>query len=601
MGFELFTYVIFALVAACMGFLPGYVIARSLTKLKDEELAMASFATSVFLIAMSEFAAYLLNADAGLFNIVAILAVIVVGGAYLFFSGKTTLAIRPHPVYAVVLLAFVAVLFLQTSVPAYTGAYWYGDWWMHYELGSFYANHDPLDTTWFPQHYTPTSRTPLFDIAGGFFLTLFSRDFWAFQISASMVSAAFLLPLFLMTRRLFSERAAWLALLLAMLSPMVLTNEMYTWPKCLLTFFVLATIYYYLELREQISERRISGNALAAVAFYAALAYMTHQTALFYLATIALDALILYALSIRKQGLGIRVRLGQLGLALLLFLLVIAPWHLWAFSTYGVQKTLSSSPAINDAFTSKDWLYDHGMNALASVLPVFQHEWYTRWFSTPQDFIKAVTCPNFECKAALYSVTIRYWFDTIPGGLTLSVTFALLGMLAYRIWKGGLGLHYTTNTFLALIPIVALLLGGVTAPMLDTKGWGSPFFLPAVALLIGVAGAGLAALGKWALALVLTGSAIEFILVKVSHLYLVAANVLEKFEGWNVSLKADNNLKLAYDFLGGQRLLLILFAIVVYAYVLQLLIARGRFPNAGRRAPRRRPSRRAVRTRRTPR
>ena len=94
------------------------------------------------------------------------------------------------------------------------------------------------------------------------------------------------------------------------------------------------------------------------------------------------------------------------------------------------------------------------LSALATVAPVFQNEWYGKWFATPDDFFKTVQCPDFACKAALYSVTIRFWFDTIPGGLTLSVFFTLICLFIYRIYKRGISLHYTTNAFLAFLLIV---------------------------------------------------------------------------------------------------------------------------------------------------
>jgi len=568
---EIIQYLVLALISAGACFVPGYVIARGFTRLKDEELVLASLAAGIFLLGMSEFFAYLLNVSQPLFNAFAFVIVSALGLVFLYLTGKAKVAIEPRPIYLAVFSVFVLVLALQSIVPVYTGAYWFGDWWMHYDVGRLYVDHAPTSKTWFPQNYTPTSRTPLFDLAGAFFVALYSGGFWVFQISSSFLLTIFLLPLFMLTRKLFSERAAWLAIILTLFSPMVLTNEMYTWPKLLLAFFVLSMLYFYLDLRTQIRDRHLSGHALPAVAFFAALAYLTHQTSLFYILAVFLDALILLALSFKRLGFELRFQPKYALIALLLFFAVLAPWHAWAFSTYGVEKTLKSSPAISDAFTSKDWATDHELSALASVAPVFQHEWYTKWFATPDDFFKTVQCPGFPCKAALYSVTIRFWFDTVPGGLTLSVFFALICLLAYRICTRGISLHYTTNAFLAFLLVVVFLLATVTMPMLDTKGWGSPMYLPAMMIIIGIAGAGLASLGRYALLLVLGGALAEFITIKVSHLYVLATGQLAAFETWNTALVTDNHLIMAYDYLGGWRLLLALGAIILFAYLLLFL------------------------------
>jgi len=475
---------------------------------------------------------------------------------------KASLGFEMRAAHIACVMLFAVILFLQAVVPIYAGAYWCNDWWMHYDIGRFYLDHAPLGTMWFGL-YSATARTPLFDLAGAFFVS-FANQFWSFQIVTAFFGSLFVIPLFLLAKKLYSERAGWIAVGIALLSPMLMTNEMYTWPKMLLAFFVLCAVYYYVDVRRAIKDGKF-GNSIALLGFFAGLAYMTHQTALFYLAPIALDAVAVWLLTKRSfAGIPWRNLIVSIGL----FALVVVPWHMWAVSTYGVERVISSSPAISDAATQTSWIGDRILNGLATISPVFQLSWYPKWFSSLQGAWTIATCPGFACKAALYSTTIRFWFDTILGGITLSVSIAAFLTLFFGLGSRKIKFEYSENAFLAMLLIVAFLLGIATAPMIDTKGWGSPLFVPLVALLAVVVSQLLARMSARLLAVVLSGALIEFLLVKASHIYLLATGAMGAAETWNNALKLDNHLVFASDLIGDWRWVLGALAIVVFACLL---------------------------------
>ncbi len=597
-------YILEALCVLVLGFLPGYLLLRLVTRQDGWELLMNSAAFSILFAAFSEFAAYLLNINATWFNLATTLLLIF---GCLALMRRRKIAIKvPRGLLLIFSLAFLAIVSAQALIPFYSGAYWYGDWWLHYGLSLFYLNHGPLDSTWFPQHYAVTSRTPIFNLAGAYFMSLFGSAFWNFQIPASFMNIAFLLPLALLAMRLGGNRkeAAYAALFLAVFSSALFTNAYYTWSKLLISLFLLAAIYYYLELRKQLLESRMKWQTGAFFGIYSAAAFLTHQTALFFLIPIGLDFLIVSAASLWKSRSKFPARgWGAIGIALLAGLLIVAPWFAWAFSTYGVDKTLHSSPAsLSDVKWTYEFLHDRAVNGEATLLPLFQYNWYSLWFAhaSPLELLK---CKDINCYGAFYSVTLRFWLDTFPGALTLTGTIAAIIVLFGAIWKRGFSLLRIEGDeflFLLLLPL-SFILGTLSTTMyIDEKGW-MPLFLP---LLLIIQCFLARAATRWSLlpkALFFGGVLIEFLAVNGSHTYLLFTEQLTKYETYNLPLKADNHLVFAFDYLGGERLLFAFLAIASLAAILAITLREALRPYTGATASHPAPGRRLSRKARTPR
>ncbi|MDD5317933.1 MAG: hypothetical protein PHF51_04370 [Candidatus ainarchaeum sp.] len=571
---EAAVYIAKASLVLLLGFAPGYLLAKCATRREGWELAANSVAFSLLFAAFSEFLAYLLNADAFFFNF----SLTVLASALLFACARLKgIALGPGPrppaLPAFFALAFLAVVCVQALIPFYSGAYWYGDWWMHYDIARFYLDHAPLSKTWFPEHYTPTSRTPLFNLAGAYFMSLSGTEFWSFQIAASFMNAAFILPLALLAKRFgFSKySSAALAVLLAVLNASVLTNECYTWSKLVISLFLLSAIYYYLDFRKQLLAGRMEASTAALLGIHAAGAYLSHQTALYYLIPVALDFAILSALLFARD----RKKFASAGwkaagIAAVAGLALLAPWHAWAFENYGVSETLSSSPALKAGITSQGFLEDRARNAVATLYPVFQQEWFGKWFpnSTPLDLLRCAQSGwQFDCYGFAYSVTLRFWLDVLPGALTLTGCAALaaiaIGSVLSGTWKKIADPEEPEFLFLLMLPI-SFVFGCLTTMYVDEKGW-MPLFLPTLLILEIVIARSLSGWRRGLRAPVLALIIAEFVLVKGSHVYLLFTEQLTNYEPFNLPLKADNHLVFAFDYLGGSRIVFAALALLVYA------------------------------------
>lgn len=604
---ELIIYLLKAVCVFALGFLPGCLALKAFTKQEGWELLLNSIAFSILFAAFSEFAAYLLSIDATLFNL----------SATILFLAACLIALRlkkpqfspPPSLLIAFALAFLAIVSVQALIPFYSGAYWYGDWWLHYDISLFYLDHGPLDKTWFPDQYSVTARTPLFSLASGFFMSLLGREFWSFQVIASFLNTAFLIPLALLANRLGlgKKAAAALALALAIFSPAIMTSEVYTWPKLCAAFFILSALWYYLALRRQLQGAKMDPRTAALFGVHGAAAYMIHPIGILYVLPAAADFAIL-SLGLLLRSRQKFIRAGWLSLAVLLLagLAIAAPWYAWAFHTYGVDETIKSSPSLRNMIVTKSPFEDRLQNAVATLYPLFQQQWYSIWFanSSPLELLK---CKETGCYGAFYSVTLRFWLDTLPGALTLTGTLVLLAAIAGSLYSGSSRNFFRPSEpeflFLLILPIAAVL-GFLTTMYVDEKGWMSILFLPLILILQCFLARSLAGWHPALRVLAFAGIFAEFILVKGSHIYLLFTERLTEYETYNLPLKADNHLVFAFDYLGGGRILFALLALALFAILAAALYWKGvRAPykraTASRPPSGRRPSRKARRIRRT--
>jgi hypothetical protein len=564
---ELLVYAAKAAIVFALGMVPGYLLMARFCRQEGWELALNSAAFSVLFAGASEFAAYLLNADAGLFNFSA--TVLLCAG----LVASMRLERKPFPALPrlawAFALAFAGAIAVQALIPVYAGAYWANDWMMHYDIARFYLDHGPLTSTWTAQADTPTSRTPLFNLAGAFFMSMLGNEFWTFQEASSFLNLAFLLPVALLARRLGYGKysAAAFALALAILNASLLSNAIYTWSKLIISLFLLGAIWYYLGLREGYRKSgKLDRKQAAFFGLYAGAAFMSHQTALYYLIPLALDFAIL---SIRLFTKNRKAFLSADWKAILLLfaagLAVFLPWHLWAFNNYGIEKTLSSSPALKNGFTSQSFLDDRIANAVATLYPVFTLHWYGKWFanSSPLDLLN---CREYSCYSGFYSVTLRFWLDVLPGALTLTGDIALLAVIlgAFRsgTWKNMLSPSRPEFALALMLPI-SFAFGCLTTMYVDEKGW-MPLFLPILLILQIFIARAMCGWGRLARTAVLAGAILEFAVIKGMHVYLLYTDQITKAEGWNTPLKIDNHLVFAFDYLGGWTTLCALAAISIY-------------------------------------
>lgn len=562
----------FLLVAALMpvvALIPGYLLARAFSRREGAELVALSLAASFAILGFSAFVAYLSGTDQSLVNMgiwfvasAIPLAVLVVRGKPLLprLDGDDKLLVAAMAIF------YGALICEQALVPVYGGAYWFGDWWLHYDVARFYLERGPLDMHWFNTYTVPT-RTPLFNLAASFLLSLFGNPFWVFQIAGSMMNCAFIAPAYLLARRLFGGKASLVLLFFVFLSPALSVNAAYTWPKLFSVFFVLLSAYYYLGIRGLLARNeRVSGGGVALCALSAGLAFMAHNTALTYFAAMVLDLALL--LVFFRRGIGWM----NAGKALVLLAFIIAPWYLWIYANYGWTGVVSANVTSSSGFIIKGWWEDKWLNILGTIAPKFQLDWLFIYLGGANyDLGKVAECG--ACMSTLYNALVRYYYDNLAGAMTFTlIVSAAAGLLATGAWRrfsppGIRNLVLSPHFAIALMVIVSFAGAFYATPYLDEKGWVPIIFPIALVLLAYLSAAAAPVFGT----LVLLGAAAEFIAIRWSHLLLLAFGYVGGAVEGNLELKLANSLVFISDYIGEWRVLLLPVAVALQAYFVYLI------------------------------
>ncbi len=152
------------------------------------------------------------------------------------------------------------------------------------------------------------------------------RDFIA---SGYVVATAFwvlvTVPVYLLGREFFGTRAGLMAAALAAALPIFFSTSEYIYTEPLYLFFMLSAAFFAWRM---LTHRRLACAALAGVAL--GFAYLANPLAVYYL--VAFSALAAGALVIDSRR---RPRLAQLGLMLLLFAVVAAPYVIYLHHELG--------------------------------------------------------------------------------------------------------------------------------------------------------------------------------------------------------------------------------------------------------------------------
>lgn len=125
---------------------------------------------------------------------------------------------------------------------------------------------------------------------------------FVYQALMSFLNILSLVAVYLVSKELFSRKAAKISVLLLSTSYFYFLNTFYSWPKFFMAFFVLSGAYLF------IKEKKLS-----AILF--GLALLTHEISIFYLATFLLILLFRKDRSFKK-----------LGIFLVVLFLVYSPW-----------------------------------------------------------------------------------------------------------------------------------------------------------------------------------------------------------------------------------------------------------------------------------
>ncbi|HEX5271409.1 MAG TPA: glycosyltransferase family 39 protein, partial [Gemmataceae bacterium] len=424
----------------------GSAVVARFTRLDREERFAAGFGVGFALAALCAFVAFVLHAPQPYFNLGAVALML----GFTLWCRLTTER-RPEggaapvwPLAALFFLAYLHLVCLQGLLPAYWGSYWYFDWWMHYNEAQIFVGDESVTTTW-ANGYTVASRTPLFNLATAFVMEVGGRDFEVYQLASALTNISFVLSLYLLLRDLFGRRAAWLALPLAPLNLWMLHNAWFTWPKMLAAYYLILALHFYLQsVRQRPADPARAGSYLLCSGAAALLAYLTHQSTLFYALPLAAHA---GFLAWRDRA--FRPRPAELLACALLGVAVGGPWYAWLAGTLGAETILHSTPVTLGDDQAKlrpadvaTWMT---FDLTASVVPVGIGEAFVTG-RPPDEPTPPWSFPVYRADqqwyvgppdpTELYRGLTQIYFSLLTGALTLSLTAFLIGAGLRRLRRG---------------------------------------------------------------------------------------------------------------------------------------------------------------------
>ena len=389
--------------------------------------------------------------------------------------------------------------------PVSGGALRIGDWVAHWFLVLVYLGRPLPDLRVFVNRvgdFGVVSRPPLYNLEGGLLVGPLGDQFWPFQLVGALVGLPIVVVAVLWARNVGGVAAARAIGPHCALSPFLIQNTAYPWPKMAAALFVLLFLYLIraaMLARDPARCRR----AFVLAAACAGLGYLAHQTVVFYVAPT-----LLWLVWRRPRPLFASPAARTLltwGLAGLVGLAIVAPWQLWVVATYGLRATVEANPAwfgADETESLADWLLKGGVAALGTLFPLPALEAVSRG-----------TAPSVD-------QLMRIQLALLTGALGLSGCAVLARAALHGARQGSLA---TRDSLLATPPWLALVaLGGFAGqvtlqPNWHTTGDAAESMTPIVVLGLAYVARELTRLGPTARHLFCTAVVAEFVLFQALY------------------------------------------------------------------------------------
>lgn len=523
-------------------FLLGYMTLSAFTKSSLKERLALAGACGIALQGSVAFLGFLTGFSFGnsarAFFLLATAALLAVNAALLLKKRDGIERIKIPSWLYLSALVWIGLLGIQLFVPVYSGAGWFGDWWMHYDISQIFSGNQTTDTLYF-NRYTMTSRTPLFNLYSSYHLGLFGNQFSTYQLS-SILPLVFLLTAIAL---LITHKRIALAFFLIVFNPFMNNQAIYCWPKILTALYVICGIYFYLKIRTNFKPSLTCQSAIGCGLSWG-LAILSHPSAVVYLAAMIADNLWLHRGNAAKS-------LRQLSVSLLLMIAVLSPWVFWIIHEHGASEFLRTACVTSGKLSLFDRVISTGKNAVSTLFPVELIRGGAGFLKYQFELLQKLSL-NWNTMGGFKNI-LRFYYSTLPGALTITMSCLLI--------LGGF------RRFLNKRPLQSLLPAPLFASILIIGFWGGcmlqPGFLPwrigiagesmtpVVILLILVGSEYLSLLSVGLRRLILLSFACEFFISRGLHLFLFAVSSPFIFDG-NAKLKSANNLIFARDLIGTQ-------------------------------------------------
>jgi len=180
----------------------------------------------------------------------------------------------------------------------------------------------------------PRDRTPLFSLiilAYHKLLGYSLYEFWVSQITSVLLNSLFLFPAYMIARKVFGIKIAVVSTIFMTITPFLLEQSIYTWPKNLAMYFALLMIYFafFSEAEDRIK------YLLAGI--FGSLGFLAHNYVTVYVITTFFALIYFHRRAHSSQSRNRLVKnfcLFTLGL-----ILPLLPYFFWVFVSYGTVST----------------------------------------------------------------------------------------------------------------------------------------------------------------------------------------------------------------------------------------------------------------------
>lgn len=437
-------YWLYILLVLGIAFILGFAITTLFKNLNIAEKLAISFGFS-FLIIILLTPLFALKLDT-LARFIFVL--IAVASLYYLLKQKQDLKLSNDFLFLslVLIISLVSRFFIQTlwDYPVIGG-----DWYGHTLIRPYMFNIGD----WTP----PQERTPLFNLLIYSYHHLLGTSlyqYWISQIISVVANTVFILPAYLIAKKVFDENIAKVSAAFMIITPFLVKNAIYTWPKNMAMYFTLLMIYFMFFRAKPNNNKLNYGLA----GFFAALGFLTHNYVLFYIFTALIAFAYVKKLYDYKQPLASLHELFE-NKFIYFFLALIAitiPYFLWVYSSYGTIST--SQEFIYYPFAVEGyWSIDNPQKVFETFFNTpISHIIGIRIFNaivtlTPAALPINPVATNYPSYNPIY-----YYSHDYPGALsTLMYFLVLLWFLRYLMGK--------TNTdrilgMLVVIPMVLYLI-----------------------------------------------------------------------------------------------------------------------------------------------
>jgi hypothetical protein len=218
----------------------------------------------------------------------------------------------------------------------HSGGLWAADNFEHWERALYFLRGWP-DSRLFIAAYPLTARPPLANVLAAVFMRACGDDYALFQVVMAVTASLAFLPAGLLAQRFGGPRAARVAAVLVMVSPMFVQNATYPWTKLQAAFFILCAIAFFLKVRGR--EGGTGAGVLCALCLGAGI--LAHYSAGPYAVVLAAAWVALLRERPRRPGFA-----GATGAAALAGALVLLPWFAWAVARFGWRGTFLSNTSV---------------------------------------------------------------------------------------------------------------------------------------------------------------------------------------------------------------------------------------------------------------